>query len=58
MRTLEVAEETTPWNEGQAPSTPIEEAIAQVLLDGVSGPHELSQLGRMGAQLILQRGRG
>ncbi len=38
-----------------APSTRIEEAIEQVLLDGISGPDELSQLGRLGAQLILQR---
>ena len=38
-----------------APSTRIEEAIEQVLLDGISGPDQLSQLGRLGAQLILQR---
>ena len=38
-----------------APSARIEEAIELVLLDGVSGPDELSQLGRLGAQLILQR---
>jgi transposase-like protein len=38
-----------------APSTRIEEAIEQVLLDGISGPEQLSQLGRLGAQLILQR---
>ena len=38
-----------------APSTQIEEAIGQVLLDGVSSPYELSQLGRLWAQLILQR---
>jgi len=38
-----------------APSTRIEEAIEAVLLDGISGPDELSQLGRLGAQLILQR---
>jgi len=38
-----------------APSTRIEEAIEQVLLDGISGPDQLSQLGRLGAQLVLQR---
>ena len=38
-----------------APSARIEDAIEQVLLDGISGPDELSQLGRLGAQLILQR---
>jgi len=38
-----------------APSTRIEAAIEAVLLDGISGPDELSQLGRLGAQLILQR---
>ncbi|MEO7229579.1 MAG: hypothetical protein ABIZ30_03180 [Candidatus Limnocylindrales bacterium] len=37
------------------PSTRIEEAIEAVLLDGISGPDELSQLGRLGAELILQR---
>jgi len=38
-----------------APSTRIEEAIEAVLLDGISGPDQLTQLGRLGAQLILQR---
>ena len=38
-----------------APSARIEDAIEAVLLDGISGPDELSQLGRLGAQLILQR---
>lgn len=38
-----------------APSTRIEEAIERVLLDGIGGPDQLSQLGRLGAQLILQR---
>ena len=38
-----------------APSVQIEAAIEAVLLDGISGPDELSQLGRLGAQLILQR---
>ena len=38
-----------------APSVQIEEAIEAVLLDGISGPDQLSQLGRLGAQLILQR---
>jgi putative transposase len=38
-----------------APSARIEEAIEAVLLGGISGPDELSQLGRPGAQLILQR---
>ena len=32
-----------------------EGAIEEVLLGGISGPDELSQLGRLGAQLILQR---
>ena len=38
-----------------APSTRIADAIDRFLLDGVSGPDELSHLGRLGAQLILQR---
>ena len=38
-----------------APSVQIEAAIEAVLLDGISGPDHLSQLGRLGAQLILQR---
>ena len=38
-----------------APSVRIEEAIEEVLLGGISGPDELSRLGRLGAQLILQR---
>jgi hypothetical protein len=38
-----------------APSARIAEAIEEVLLGGISGPDELSQLGRLGAQLILQR---
>jgi transposase-like protein len=38
-----------------APSARIEEAIDRFLLDGISGPDELSQLGRLGTQLILQR---
>lgn len=38
-----------------APSARIEEAIDRVLLDGVSGPEQLSQLGHLGAQLIIQR---
>ena len=29
--------------------------VGRAQLDGVSGPDELSQLGRLGAQLILQR---
>ena len=37
------------------PSTRIEEAIEAVLLDGIGGADQLSQLGRLGAQLILQR---
>ncbi len=38
-----------------APSVQIETAIEAVLLGGISGPDQLSQLGRLGAQLILQR---
>jgi putative transposase len=38
-----------------APSVQIEAAIEAALLDGISGPDHLSQLGRLGAQLILQR---
>jgi transposase-like protein len=38
-----------------APSARIEEAIEQVLLAGISGPEALSQVGRLGAQLIIQR---
>ena len=38
-----------------APSVQIEAAIEAVLLGGISGPDQLSQLGRLGAQLILQR---
>ena len=38
-----------------APSVQIEAAIEAVLLGGISGPDHLSQLGRLGAQLILQR---
>ena len=38
-----------------APSVRIEDPIEQALLDGVSSPDKLSQLGRLGAQLILQR---
>jgi transposase-like protein len=37
-----------------ARSTRIEEAIERVLLDGINSPDQLSQLGRLGAQLILQ----
>ena len=38
-----------------APSARIEEAIEQVLLDGIDSPERLSQLGRLGAALVLQR---
>lgn len=38
-----------------APSAAIEEAIDRVLLDGVGGADQLSQLGHLGAQLIIQR---
>ncbi len=38
-----------------APSARIEEAIEQVLLDGIDNPERLSQLGRLGAALVLQR---
>jgi len=38
-----------------APSARIEEAIERVLLDGLDHPDALSQLGRLGAQLVIQR---
>ena len=38
-----------------APSTRIEEAIERVLLEGVADQDHLTQLGRLGAQLVLQR---
>jgi transposase-like protein len=38
-----------------APSVQIEAAIEAALTGGVAGPDQLSELGRLGAQLILQR---
>lgn len=38
-----------------APSTKIEEAIERMLLEGVDDPDRLTGLGRLGAQLVLQR---
>ena len=38
-----------------APSTRIEEAIEEVLLTGLEDPDRLTELGRLGAQLVLQR---
>ena len=38
-----------------APSARIEEAIERVLLDGLDEPDRLTELGRLGAQLVLQR---
>ena len=38
-----------------APSARIEEAIERLLLEGLDDPDALSQLGRLGAQLVLQR---
>ena len=38
-----------------APSTLIEEAIEEVLLGGLDDPDRLSELGRLGTQLVLQR---
>ena len=38
-----------------APSARIEEAIERVLLHGLDEPDALSQVGRLGAQLVLQR---
>jgi hypothetical protein len=38
-----------------APSVQIEAAIEAALLNGIGGPDQLSQLGRLGAQLVLQR---
>ncbi len=39
-----------------APSAAIEEAIEAALLDGLSDPERLSELGRLGARLVIQRG--
>jgi hypothetical protein len=38
-----------------APSVQIEAAIEAALLNGSGGPDQLSELGRLGAQLVLQR---
>jgi len=38
-----------------APSARIEDAIERVLLEGLDDPDSLSRLGRLGAQLVLQR---
>ncbi len=38
-----------------APSAVIEARIEALLLEGISGPEELGQVGRLGAQLIIQR---
>ena len=38
-----------------APSTRIEEAIEEVLLTGFGDPDRLTELGRLGTQLVLQR---
>ncbi len=38
-----------------APSVEIEEAIDQVLLDGLDEPDHLAELGRLGARLVLHR---
>ena len=38
-----------------APSAKIEEAIEEVLLGGLDDPDRLSELGRLGTQLVLQR---
>ena len=38
-----------------APSVQIETAIEAALAGGLDGPDQLSQLGRLGAQLVLQR---
>ena len=38
-----------------APSAKIEEAIEEVLLGGLDDPDRLTELGRLGAQLVLQR---
>lgn len=37
-----------------APSAKIEEAIEEVLLGGLHDPDRLSELGRLGTQLVLQ----
>jgi transposase-like protein len=37
------------------PSAQIEAAIEAALLNGTAGPDQLSELGRLGARLILQR---
>ena len=38
-----------------APSVQIEAAIEAALLDGLSDPDRLGELGRLGARLVLQR---
>ena len=38
-----------------APSARIEGAIEAMVLDGLDDPGRLSELGRLGAQLVLQR---
>jgi len=39
-----------------APSAAIEEAIEAALLDGLGDPDRLTELGRLGARLVIQRG--
>lgn len=39
-----------------APSERLEAAIAEVLAEGFVDPLKLTQLGRLGAQLVIQRG--
>ena len=38
-----------------APSVAIEAAIEAALTGGIAGPDQLSELGRLGARLVLQR---
>jgi len=39
-----------------APSDRLEAAIADLLTEGFTDPIKLSELGRLGAQLVIQRG--
>jgi transposase-like protein len=55
MRTWKFAKEDYAVERRIAPSAKIEEAIEAVLLAGLDDAHRLSELGRLGAQLVLHR---
>ena len=55
MRTWKFAQEDYAVERRIAPSTKIEEAIEEVLLGGLDDADRLSELGRLGAQLVLHR---